>query len=123
MKQIACPGCRQPMRVLRAGKVEIDECTSCAAVWFDRGELDRYVGHRQCPSWWNALVDLDFSGAPALEASAEQGKVGSRCCARCGEAMRARVANPTTAEVDTCPAHGTFVTRAQLELIFMELGE
>lgn len=35
----ACPGCRQPMQPVFAGRVELDWCGACRGFWFDRGEL------------------------------------------------------------------------------------
>lgn len=35
----ACPGCRKPMQLVFADKVELDWCGSCRGFWFDRGEL------------------------------------------------------------------------------------
>ncbi len=39
-----CPACRGTMRSVMVGKVEVDLCGSCAAVWLDKGEAAR-VAH------------------------------------------------------------------------------
>ncbi len=35
-----CPSCAKPMRVLPINGPDIDLCTGCQILWFDRGELD-----------------------------------------------------------------------------------
>jgi Zn-finger nucleic acid-binding protein len=45
-RRIACPSCRQPMDAhpyYGPGNVIIDNCTRCALVWLDFGELDRIL--------------------------------------------------------------------------------
>jgi Zn-finger nucleic acid-binding protein len=34
-----CPRCGQPMEVRKTGDVEVDECSRCKGIWFDRDEL------------------------------------------------------------------------------------
>ena len=34
-----CPMCREAMKPLKIGDVQIDECRQCRGIWFDKGEL------------------------------------------------------------------------------------
>jgi Zn-finger nucleic acid-binding protein len=34
-----CPVCRQEMKPLKIGDVQVDECRRCKGIWFDKGEL------------------------------------------------------------------------------------
>ena len=34
-----CPVCRQAMKPVKIGEVQIDECRQCKGIWFDKGEL------------------------------------------------------------------------------------
>ncbi|HMN24033.1 MAG: zf-TFIIB domain-containing protein [Ignavibacteriaceae bacterium] len=35
-----CPVCKNSMVILELNQVEIDYCSACKGIWFDRGELD-----------------------------------------------------------------------------------
>jgi len=36
-----CPRCNKPMTTRKIGDTEVDECTECKGIWFDRGELSQ----------------------------------------------------------------------------------
>lgn len=64
-----CPRCTSPLeRTLRQG-VEVDYCTGCLGVWFDRGEVERVfnrlsaVEPEDLPEHWEPL---DAEIAPHL---------------------------------------------------------
>lgn len=38
-----CPVCRSELQALERQGIEIDVCSRCRGVWFDRGELDKLL--------------------------------------------------------------------------------
>lgn len=38
-----CPKCAAPLVTITYHKVELDKCSSCEGLWFDRGELDKVL--------------------------------------------------------------------------------
>ena len=34
-----CPKCKDPLRAVTVAGVEVDRCTGCEGIWFDRSEL------------------------------------------------------------------------------------
>jgi len=62
--ELPCPHCRRPMAAVKVlsgeHKLAIDVCTFCAAVWFDREELEAV------PKWSSDLRELPEAGREQL---------------------------------------------------------
>lgn len=50
-----CPKCQKTMETKSIGDIEVDECSHCRGVWFDRGELDKLKTEMEPDLRW-----LDF---------------------------------------------------------------
>lgn len=77
--------------------VAIDVCGTCAGIWFDRGELQKYFARE---------VKLHF--APAETSTA---------CPRCSSSLHAIVDAKTRVPVKICPHHGVFADAASQSLL------
>ena len=84
-----CPRCRRPMETATAfdGKLEVDRCAKCAALWFDAGEFQilRKLAGRE-----------DVAGKPAPEKEPKAaGKNPKEPAKSSDEPMKAPVPPPT----------------------------
>lgn len=71
--RVVCPGCNSAMQVWHLGEIEIDRCTFCGGIWFDRDELGAALekgplpapgpdGKRSCPHCEAPLGRLEVEG-------------------------------------------------------------
>ncbi len=86
-----CPECCGSFETLFVDYIELDACTSCGAVWFDRGELAQLMGNR--------LRESSHGGPRAcprcqektlLEAGSELAPYGFRWCSSCNGSLVTR---------------------------------
>lgn len=90
MPERSCPACNRNMKAARLGRIPLDLCLPCSAVWFDHGELTQLVqggteairklGQRlysarseaptlhpsKCPVCWIPMGDFEFPSMPGL---------------------------------------------------------
>ena len=87
-----CPYCKIPsMGTVRSGKVEVDRCRTCGAVWFDPGEIRELTQGRL-----SADEGADLVSDPSPPAKEEKGvalrlawgEARGLSCPRCGEPLR-----------------------------------
>ncbi|GAB4335985.1 MAG: zf-TFIIB domain-containing protein [Desulfobulbaceae bacterium] len=96
-----CPKCEAEMELVRICGVEIDRCTRCRGIWFDRQEQDRIqcargshkadIGHSAIGEYYNTIRDI--------------------ACPRCGVAMREEELRRGRIPIliETCPqCHGSY---------------
>ena len=84
MTAVKCPGCGKPMTRIYHRAAELDQCSTCRAIWFDGGELQAYLEHvLPRVSSRNPLDD-----ALPVTASSEQSR-----CPRCKEPTLAKCYN------------------------------
>jgi len=73
-EKFKCPKCDVYMRKqeieLPGPNITIDFCIQCHSYWFDKGELNRYIG--------TSVVDRDLKRRPGIESSSKPN------CPRCG---------------------------------------
>ncbi len=83
-----CPVCKVPTFVVEYDKIELDLCSRCNGVWFDRGELALLLGD-------DGLVKLN-------KATTDE---KLRACPLCGQAMdKVNIGTDSRVLIDTCPA-------------------
>lgn len=118
-RAVVCAGCRAPSEIVRLGPIEIDVCSSCAGIWFDRGELEqlRREALRDDFDWREALETL----APARRVVELKQYLNCPVCD--GSMIRKNHLDYSGVFVHRCPDHGTFVTRAVLEKILGFVAE
>jgi len=44
-----CPRCQLPMDIVKDAGIVVDWCKTCNGLWFDMGELNRYITDRKSP--------------------------------------------------------------------------
>ena len=90
--RLQCPRCQQPMRPERHRSIEIDRCTACGDLWFDRTELTTFVADktpglgklklgspRKIPGEPDSHLTCPRCGASSLEPYEWDGHRFSRC--------------------------------------------
>ncbi len=83
-----CPVCKVPTFVVEYDKIELDLCSRCNGVWFDRGELD---------------LLLDGDGLTDLKKAETTEK--SRACPLCDQAMdKVNIGPDAGVLIDSCSA-------------------
>lgn len=105
--QLTCPRCRRGL-LARDG---VDECAHCGGIWFDRGELELAVSHREPP--------------PLLPPAAPETDVRYLPCPRCQKFMTRRAYRRISGVVlDECNTHGTWADQGEVErIVAFEAGE
>jgi uncharacterized protein len=53
-----CPKCGEQMKELQFEGILVDKCSSCAGVYFDQGELDVLMKHRESDTFFNKISSL-----------------------------------------------------------------
>lgn len=93
MKCVKCEGTLERVEV---GGVTLDQCSECAGIWFDGGELERVLGMKR----------LDGLKRPTKKNATHDQMRGK--CPRCGGAgPLVRVASTTSdIHIDTCAVCG-----------------
>lgn len=46
-RELSCPYCHSTMRVDYYKDIEIDICDKCRDIWFDKGELDKFLAYEK----------------------------------------------------------------------------
>ena len=94
MKCIKCEGV---LHLVRVGGVEVDQCDTCAGIWFDSGELAKIVGQKDVEA-----LKIKASHVPK-EADSKRAR-----CPRCkGEGKLVQIASLTAdIHIDTCAVCG-----------------
>ena len=92
-----CPVCHIPMIVVEHEQIELDNCTDCAGVWFDAGELELLLETMQVEEHTLSLDSvLTSPEAPSAEKK--------RKCPICGKKMKkATVGHKPEVLIDVCP--------------------
>lgn len=102
-----CPKCRSDMQAIDVDGVEVDRCTICQGLWFDRGEVERVIEAR-------AAASLDIGDAAVGKV---QNDIDQYRCPRCGGPM-ARLVDAGQPHIwfEKCGAcHGSFFDAGELK--------
>lgn len=92
-----CPVCHIPMIVVEHEQIELDNCTDCAGVWFDAGELELLLETMQVEE--HALSLDSILTSPEAKSSEKKRK-----CPICGKKMKkATVGHKPEVLIDVCP--------------------
>jgi Zn-finger nucleic acid-binding protein len=103
-----CPKCGNPFATAKVGAVEVDRCTGCTGLWFDRGELEQALG---LPG---SAETLDFEDPRVGQAFNEYDEYD---CPACGGAML-RMVDPKQHHIwfEKCSAcHGVFLDAGEFK--------
>lgn len=73
---ISCTTCAEDMEIVNVDGVEIDVCPHCAAVWLDRGELERLTTIQAATAFSLLAVRPSTEGA-AIESAMRRRWTGS----------------------------------------------
>ena len=111
-----CPTCKSDMIVVEHNQIELDYCSNCHGVWFDRGELELLLGS----------LGLD-SVSPFLNIilEAEEAKTGEkkRRCPLCRQKMK-KVNLETKVLVDLCPqGEGIWFDGGEVGVLISQLAQ
>lgn len=105
-----CPGCGSELKLEKLDDLEVEACENCHGVWFDAGELGRFLRHH--PVTLNAFNEKH--SAPPENVT---GTI--RRCPRCDrglESYRYQYSSPIT--IDSCPGcMGIFVGPGEVRQI------
>ncbi len=104
--RLPCPRCQTTLVSGTRAGVLVDICPACGGVWLDHGELEA------------AAAEPGESGAPVRD-------VAYLKCPQCRTIMtRKNYERFSGVMVDTCPRHGTWTDRGELDRIrsFREAG-
>ena len=92
-----CPVCHIPMIVVEHEQIELDNCTDCAGVWFDAGELELLLETMQ-------VEEHTLSLDSVLTSPEAQSSEKKRKCPICGKKMKkATVGHKPEVLIDVCP--------------------
>ncbi len=92
-----CPVCHIPMIVVEHEHIELDNCTDCAGVWFDAGELELLLETMQ-------VEEHTLSLDSVLTSPEAQSSEKKRKCPICGKKMKkATVGHKPEVLIDVCP--------------------
>ena len=87
--QIACPKCKVKMskkKVLFKKGLRLDVCPSCRGIWFDKGELTRYINKDKNHFRKNSRIPVQLTCVKcSTDFDRDAKKDSSRKCPRCGE--------------------------------------
>ncbi len=108
-----CVKCEGKMHQVELDGVIVDQCDTCAGIWFDSGELSRVLGMRSV----ERLKGLSMTN------EGDDAKRGR--CPRCrGEGMLVQVADLTSdIHIDTCSVcGGQWLDKGELAILREEGG-
>ncbi len=89
-----CPACKHDMIVVEYNKIELDYCTNCRGVWFDKGELDLFLNFTGQGA--KSFAAGDFSEIESSEKS--------RKCPICSNKMiKSIIKDCSDVIIDVCP--------------------
>jgi Zn-finger nucleic acid-binding protein len=119
----ACPVCdSQPLKAVRAGDVELDQCPRCEGLWFDAGELELFPDR---PSVKEFLAGARLAAGRCRKGGHRVPKGmarcatcggGAACCPGCGGVLSMVAAQ--TCVIDVCATcHGVWLDKGELELL------
>ena len=107
-----CPKCGVPMKTVKAGGVETDECPRCGGIWVDKVEEKEALRVKPAVFSVDELKNIRNVYRPLGRTE----KVKYFKCPRCGKLMwRKNYLHHSGIVVDTCRRHGTFFDRGELE--------
>lgn len=98
-----CPKCSSSMETATFDEVEVDRCTGCKGLWFQKGELARLREET-----WMADYVLDEGSA---KIGRKYNSITAVDCPECGADMK-QESDPSQPHIvfETCPEdHGTFL--------------
>lgn len=80
-----CPLCHVPMQAVTVRQTQIDVCTACRGIWFDKDELSRVEHHGGVPaSFLTAPVHADTRDRIVCERCQASNNRSTRRCHACG---------------------------------------
>ena len=102
-----CPKCDSAMEIVECDEVEIDRCTTCSGIWFDRGEAEAMSNR-----WIAEFVDV---GDPKLGEKMDE--IDAINCPRCGTQMRRFFdVEESQLQYEECDDHGKFFDAGEFTL-------
>ena len=102
-----CPKCSNPMDAVMCGEVEVDRCSSCQGLWFDKGEAESLSNQ-----WIAEYID---TGDPVVGEKMDD--IDTIHCPRCGGLMKRYFdVENTQLQFEECPEHGKFFDAGEFTL-------
>lgn len=108
-----CPDCRIPMEALLFRDVYLDDCPQCGGIWFDEGELKKFVkGHDEL-----ILHSLEDAAKPCPDVVLKERD--QKLCPSCSERLTPyRYMYSSDVLLDECDScYGVWVQDGELEKI------
>ncbi len=112
-----CPKCKEQLHSRHLGEVQVDECTKCKGIWFDKDELRQVKDQADSDLNW---MDFElWKHEDLFQVSAKPLK-----CPCCSLDMVAINYDKTNVEIDHCvKCGGTWLDGGELEKIITALED
>lgn len=106
-----CPSCGKPLKSVKMGSVEVDECASCKGIWFEQNEL------RQAKD--EADPDLNWMDFGLWQHAKEfASKPSSLSCPSCSIPLVSLKYGDSAVCVEICPScKGTWLEKGEFKKI------
>jgi len=102
-----CPKCDAEMDEVKCDDVDVDRCSDCGGIWFDRGEAETLS------SQWIA----EFIDTGDVEVGMEKDGEDTVPCPRCGETMKRHFdIEASHLQFEQCDEHGKFFDAGEFTL-------
>ncbi len=90
-----CPACNHNMIVIEYDQIELDYCTSCCGIWFDKDEIGLLLGSASADTINRLLNSREVRTAEK-----------KRKCPTCGKKMKKTKLESSDVLFDLCPNGG-----------------
>ncbi len=117
----ACPRCALPLVARRAatagpdGPVVVESCGACRGLWLDTASASRVA--EALPTGVPSLAE-----EAARHAVAQPAREAAAPCPVCSRTMVKTTVAEARIELDTCPEHGTWYDKSELQQVAAALG-
>lgn len=102
-----CPKCSETMKEVLLDDIEIDQCTGCSGIWFDKGEAEELSKR-----WIAEFVDTGDAGV-----GEKMDEIESIDCPRCEKKMRNFFdLEGSQVQYEQCDEHGKFFDAGEFVL-------
>lgn len=112
-----CSSCNAEMKTKKMGSQELDECPSCAAIWFDAGEFDHVKDEMDPNLNWMDFDIWKHEDQFKFQAPAKN-------CPKCNINMATILYGNTDVEVNFCEkCRGIWLDKGEFEKIIEALNQ
>ncbi len=112
---IKCPTCEITTHIITLADLELDHCSNCNGIWFDKGEVLKFQKALSQPVVYKKII----TALNELKSSQPKStRTAYLNCSVCSEPMLHNVfLNSSGIMLDSCSSHGTWVERDDLTKI------